>query len=128
MAKKNECPRCNNVRPKEWFGDPKAPYAICLSCRVEVNGERKQEKQQKQRLKFSPNCVICDEQILAGFEICANCQRGIELFKNSTKLLGRATSYVGRNLRGKKRKFKKFRPRNNKLQELIKAPKERPTG
>lgn len=115
-----ECPRCNNPRLIEWFGDPKAPYAICLACRVEINGEEKTAKQEKRRQRFSPNCAIC-ESVISGGEICNRCENGIKAFNSSVKTLGRAASYLGRNLRGRKPKRRKFKQQNNKLQRLIKS-------
>lgn len=115
------CPRCKEPRLVDWFGDRKAPYAICLSCRVEVNGKQKTQKQEKNQIPFRANCAICNSAILGQNEICAKCEDGIKAFDSSTKLLGRAASYVGRNLRGKKRKARKFKQRNSKLQKLIQA-------
>ncbi len=120
MIKTKECPRCNELRLVEWFGEVNAPYAICLACRVEINGPQKS----KQEKKFSQNCAICNASISRQNEICANCENGIKAFQNSVKLLGRATAYVGRNLRGKQRKPKKFKQRNNKLQKLIKSQRD----
>lgn len=117
-----ECPRCNEERLVEWFGDKDAPYAICLSCRVEINGPKKTK--QGDSVQFRANCAICNSAILGRNEICDRCKRGIELFEGSVKLLGRATSYQGRHLRGKKRKSKKFKPRNSKLQRLIKSQRD----
>lgn len=118
------CPRCKEERLKEWFGDPKAPYAICLSCRVEVNGERKTEKQEKRELRFSRNCAICSQVILgAPAEICRQCDSGLRIFNNSPKLLGRAASFLSGKLRRPKKKPKKFKIRNRKLGELIGSQK-----
>lgn len=117
------CPRCKEERLKEWFGDPNAPYAICLSCRVEVNGEEKTAKQENRRIRFSQNCAICEAVILdRNAELCEKCGRGIQCFGGSVKMLGRAASYQGRNLRGKKsKKFKRSKTKNRKLQALVKA-------
>lgn len=112
------CPRCKEQRLKEWFGDPKAPYAICLSCRVELNGPNARSTR---GMKFSRNCAICEkplfEQEKLG-ELCERCQLGIEIFK-TTRLLGRAASFVAGKLRRPKRPRKRLKARNQKLQTLI---------
>lgn len=116
-----ECPRCNQVRLAEWFGDPKAPYAICLSCRVEVNGEKKTAKQERRSLSFRPNCAICS-QVLLGEprEICSQCEQGLRIFNNSYKMVARAASYLTGKLRHpRKQKQKKRKITNLKLQKLI---------
>jgi len=116
-----ECPRCNQDRLIEWFGDPKAPYAICLSCRVEVNGQKATEKQERRGLKFSRNCAICSQVLLGSSgEICRQCESGLKVFNHNAKLLGRATSYVSGKLRQPKKKFKKFKRKNRQLQQLVK--------
>lgn len=114
------CTRCKEQRLKEWFGDPKAPYAICLSCRVELNGQRATEKQERRALKSSPNCAIC-WQVLLGppHEICNQCEAGLRIFNNSPKLLGRAASFVTGRLRKSRKKPKKIKVRNHRLQKLI---------
>lgn len=114
------CPRCKQDRLKEWFGDPKAPYAICLSCRVEVNGERATEKQERKVLKFSQNCAICNQVLGAPADICNRCESGLRAFNNSTRLLGRAASFLSGKLRRPKKRYKKFKARNRKLGELVK--------
>jgi len=116
------CTRCKEQRLKEWFGDPKAPYAICLSCRVELNGERKKEKKQKRDIKFSRNCAICTQVLLgAPAEICSQCEEGLKVFNHSPKMLGRAASFLTGKLRQPTKKHKKTRLkiRNSKLHELI---------
>jgi hypothetical protein len=117
--KSRECPRCNEQRLIEWFGDPKAPYAICLRCRIEVNGETKQKKVVKQR---SRNCAICSQVLLGATreETCDQCEAGLRIFNHSHVLLGRAASYVGGTLRKPKKQRRRFKVRNQKLGELIK--------
>lgn len=113
------CPRCKEPRLKEWFGDPKAPYAICLSCRVELNGPNARSTR---GMKLSHNCAICEKALLEKEklgELCNRCQAGIEIFK-TTRLLGRAASFVAGKLRKPKRqKSKRLKRRNHQLQELI---------
>ena len=118
MATKR-CPRCKEDRMKEWFGDPKAPYAICLSCRVELNGEKK--KKTPRLKKSGANCAICERALLQIAELCSQCEAGLNAFQNSARLLGRAASFVSGKLRKpkKKHKIRRFKARNSKLQELI---------
>lgn len=104
---------------KEWFGDPKAPYAICLSCRVEVNGEKKQ-KSSELRIKRA-NCAVCarllDEH---DQDLCIKCEAGLSYFQRNHKLLARASAYLVGGLRKpKKQHVKKRRRRNERLQKLI---------
>lgn len=118
-TKTHFCPRCKQERLKAWFGDPKAPYAICLSCRVEVNGEKKQKAAEV--LIKRASCAICarllDEH---DHDLCVRCEAGLNHFQRSHKLLARAASYLLGNLRKpKKRHVKGRRRRNEKLQQLI---------
>lgn len=114
------CPRCKEQRLVEWFGERKAPYAICLSCRVEVNGQRSTEKQEKRALQFRRNCAICDQVLLGPpAEICRQCAAGLQAFNNSPKLVGRASSYISGKLRRPKKQPKKFKVRNRQLQKLV---------
>jgi RNA polymerase subunit RPABC4/transcription elongation factor Spt4 len=114
------CPRCKQDRLKEWFGDPKAPYAICLSCRVELNGERKKEAVAVKLRRA--NCAICarllDER---DRDLCIRCEAGLNSFDRNHKLLARGAAYLIGNLRkpGKKEHRKRPRARNKKLQRLI---------
>lgn len=121
-----ECPRCNQERLKEWFGDPKAPYAICLSCRVELNGEEKTKRQVKEQTKFRVDCAICAAPLLVNSaNICAKCENGIRIFNSSPKMLGRAASFVAGTLRKpiRQRKPKRIKLRNERLQKLIRDQK-----
>lgn len=116
------CPRCKEQRMTEWFGERHAPYAICLSCRVEVNGERKTEKQERRFDKFRQNCAICNQVLLgAPRKVCEQCETGLRAFNHNPALLGRATAFVGGNLRQPKKahKKKRLKVRNNRLHDLI---------
>lgn len=114
------CPRCKQDRMEEWFGDPKAPYAICLSCRVEVNGEKK-TKTAKVRIKRA-ECAICTKRLSEhDLDLCIKCEAGVNSFEKSPKLLGRAASYCSGQLRKphKKQHIKRQRIKNEKLRRLI---------
>lgn len=115
------CPRCKEQRLKDWFGDPKAPYAICLSCRIEVKAEEKTQKQQAQAIAPKlRNCAICDRTLFqSAGDICGNCQELLKLANNSVKILGRAASYISGKLRRPSGKHKRFKHRNTKLGKLI---------
>lgn len=122
MMSSKLCPRCKEERLIDWFGDRKAPYAICLSCRVELNGERKTKQQEKRVLKFRANCAICSSPLLPNSsEICRRCEQGIAAFDSSPKMLGRAASFVAGTLRKpiRQRKPKRIKARNQRLQKLI---------
>lgn len=114
------CPRCKEPRMIEWFGDPKAPYAICYKCRAEVRAERKAEQEQERYI--NNKCVICGD-IHASFatEICSTCHRGIEAFQRSAKLLSRAASFVNKSLRRPHKQAKKFKRQNKQVRELIQS-------
>jgi|SRR6185369_10513550 len=114
------CPRCKEDRLKEWFGDPKAPYAICLSCRVEVNGERK-KKPAEVKIRRA-NCAICGRLLdESNQDLCLKCEIGLNSFDRNPKLLARGNAYLLGNLRkpSKKEHHKKRRIRNERLQKLI---------
>ena len=114
------CPRCKEERLKEWFGNPKAPYAICLSCRVEVNGEKKTNTP-KVRIKRA-ECAICAKGLSErDIDLCLKCEAGVDSFDRSPKLLGRAASYAAGQLRKpKKQHIKRRRAKNERLHRLIK--------
>lgn len=119
------CPRCKEQRMVEWFGDPKQPYAICLSCRVEMNGEKKRDRQQKAvqqaHVRLSQNCAICCSALLAqNHDICSRCDSALKIL-NTPKLLGRAAAFVSGRLRISKHKPKKFKQRSHRLYNLIHA-------
>lgn len=115
-----ECPRCNEVRLGEWFGDPKAPYAICLSCRVELNGEKVKPKPKRM---FSRNCAICTKALETAGEICLKCEGGLKAFDGSAKRVARAASFLSGHLRRSKKKFRKVKRQNRKLNELVRQQK-----
>lgn len=122
--KTKECPRCNEERMIEWFGDPKAPYAICLSCRVEINGEKAKGKAKRPKL-VGRNCAICETPLLSKIgDICAKCDSGLQAFGFSQRVVGRAASYVSGKLCRCRRKPKKLKQRNHKLRELIKSQRK----
>jgi hypothetical protein len=105
---------------KEWFGDPKAPYAICLSCRVEINGEKKKVAAEV-KIKRA-NCAICAFSLFRReVDLCSKCEAGLRAFDNSPKLLGRAASYAGGKLRRPRKsgKRQRLKVRNVRLQKLI---------
>lgn len=105
----------------EWFGDPRQPYAICLSCRVEVNGEEKAAKQQRRIERSSPNCLICEAVVI--FKDDDICERCIDALNHlsTTKLLGRAQQYTAGKIRKPARKSKKLKRKNHRLFELVNA-------
>lgn len=105
---------------KEWFGDSEAPYAICLSCRVEVNGERKKRVAEVKIRRA--NCAICTRSLDEhDQDLCIRCEAGLKLFDRNHKLLARGAAYLIGNLRkpSKKEHRKKRRVRNEKLHRLI---------
>lgn len=110
------CPRCKEPRLIEWFGERNAPYAICLSCRVELNGEKSIKRQEK---ALSPQCVVCSALIFADHQICIKCENGIKAFDSSAKLLSRAAAFVGGNLRSAKQKVPKIRKKKRRLEKLV---------
>lgn len=116
------CPRCKQDRMTEWFGDPKAPYAICLSCRVELNGKPKTKAPDNSANNFNRNCAICSQILLgAHHKICEQCEDGLRMFNNNPKLVARAASYLSGQLRQpvRNQKKKRVKARNQQLMELV---------
>lgn len=123
MAGFKWCPRCKQDRMIEWFGEPQAPYAICLACRVELNGEEKTKRQEHIRQRFVKLCPVCDVALPSNEELCDRCTVAARIW-NSARLLGRAQAFITGNLRHPRKQPKKHKRKNQRLRELVESQRQ----